>query len=69
MNEDRAPRRPLEAFEVVEVDLLTGRPKLCRRHDYETNKRDFVEFKDGYRAAGGAVHEYDPLAALRRKDD
>jgi hypothetical protein len=66
---DGAPRRKTEAFEVLEVDLVTGRPRLCRRYDFETNKSGLVEFRDGYRAPGGAVHEYDPLARLRRKDD
>ena len=66
MSEDRAPRRPLEAFEVIEVDLVTGRPRLCRRTDLLTNGRGLVEFRDGYNAPGGAVHEYDPLAALRK---
>ena len=66
---DGAPPRKTEAFEVIEVDLVTGRPKVCRRYDFETNKSGLVEFKDGYYGPGGAVHEYDPLAALGRKDD
>jgi hypothetical protein len=67
MNE--APRRKTEAFEVLEVDLVTGRPKIVRRHDLVTNDRGLVEFRDGYNAGGGVVHEYDPLAALKRKED
>jgi hypothetical protein len=67
MSEDR-PRRKAEAFEVIEVDLLTGRPKVCLRHDLETNDRGLVEFQGGYSRPTGAVHEYDPLAALGRKD-
>jgi hypothetical protein len=63
-----APRRKTEAFEVLEVDLVTGRPKIVRRHDLLTNERGLLEFKQGYNAGGGAVHEYDPLAALRKDD-
>lgn len=59
-------RRPLEAFEVIEVDLVTGRPRVCRRHDLLTNERGLVEFQDGYRQQAGAVSDYDPLAALRK---
>lgn len=68
MSEDRAPRRPLEAFEVIEVDLVTGRPRLCRRHDLLTNEKGLVEFREGYNAGGIVQHEYDPLAALGRRD-
>jgi hypothetical protein len=64
---DGAPRR-VEAFEVIEVDAV-GRPRLCRRHDLLTNERGLVEFREGYYAPGGAQHEYDPLAALGRKED
>jgi hypothetical protein len=28
-----------------------------------------VEFREGYYAPGGEQHEYDPLAALGRKED
>lgn len=68
MSEDRAPRRKTEAFEVLEVDLVTGRPKVCRRHDLLTNDRGLVEFKDGYQQSGIVRHEYDPLAALRKDE-
>jgi hypothetical protein len=61
--------RPLEAFEVLEVDLVTGRPKLCRRHDLVTNEWGVVEFSGGYCPAGGAVHEYNPLDGLKRRGE
>ena len=64
-----APRRKTEAFEVLEVDLVTGRPKIVRRHDLVTNEKGLLEFKQGYNAGGIVQHEYDPLAALGRKDD
>jgi hypothetical protein len=67
MSEER-PRRKTEAFEVIEVDLLTGRPKLCRRLDLLTGDRGVVDFPGGYSRPAGAVHEYDPLATLGRKD-
>jgi hypothetical protein len=63
-----APRRKTEAFEVLEVDLVTGRPRLVRRHDLVTNEKGLLEFKQGYNAGGIVQHEYDPLAALERKD-
>jgi hypothetical protein len=61
-------KRPLEAFEVIEVDLLTGRPKLCRRLDLLTGERSVVEFQGGYAGVGVVQHEYDPLVGLGRKD-
>jgi hypothetical protein len=63
MNE--GSRRKREAFEVLEVDLVTGRPKIVRRHDLLTNDRGLVEFKNGYRQEGVVQHEYDPLARLK----
>jgi len=66
---NEALRRKTEAFEVLEVDLVTGRPKIVRRHDLVTNEKGLLEFKQGYNAGGIVQHEYDPLAALRRKDD
>lgn len=40
MNE--GSRRKTEAFEVLEVDLVTGRPKIVRRHDLLTNDQGLV---------------------------
>ena len=64
-----APRRKTEAFEVIEVDLATGRPKIVRRHDLVTNDQGLVEFKNGYRQEGVVQHEYDPLARLKGDSD
>ena len=58
------PRR-LERLEVLEVDS-EGRPALARCYDVATNSWGTVEFKDGHRQLAGAVHEYDPLSALKR---
>ena len=58
-------RRPLEAFEVIEVDLVTGRPRVCRRHDLLTNERGLVEFQDGYRHRVPG-DDYVAALALRR---
>jgi hypothetical protein len=60
-----APRRPTEAFEVIEVDAL-GRPRVCRRHDLLTNERGLVEFREAYCPQSVVEHEYDPMAALKR---
>ena len=64
-----APRRKTEAFEVLEVDLVTGRPKIVRRHDLVTNDRGLMEFRDGYNAGGIVEHNYHPYDRLRRKED
>lgn len=56
--------RVLERLEVLEVDR-EGRPALARRYDMATNSWGTVEFKDGYRQSNGAVHDYDPLSALK----
>ncbi len=57
-----------EMLEVLEVDAQ-GRPAAARRIDAETGERSIVEFVEGYRAPSGVVHQYDPMAALRRGDD
>jgi hypothetical protein len=57
--------RPTEIIQVLEVDEA-GRPKLSRRIDCATGEASLVEYRDGYRQAPGAQHEYDPFAALKR---
>jgi hypothetical protein len=57
--------RRSEVMEVLEVDAQ-GRPAAARRIDAETGERSIVEFVEGYRAPSGAVHQYDPMAALKR---
>ena len=64
---DIAPR-PREIVQVLEVDGQ-GRPKLAWVVDCGTGDAGIVEYRDGYRAPSGAVHEYDPLAGLVRKDE
>ena len=59
--------RKTEAFEVIEVDLATGRPKIVRRHDLVTNDQGLVEFKNGYRQEG--VVRREPLGRRRRESD
>jgi len=62
------PRRT-EIIDVLEVDA-EGRPAVGRRHDLLTGEKGVVGMTNGYYGAGksGAVHEYDPLSALRRDD-
>jgi hypothetical protein len=60
--------RPTEIIEVLEVDA-GGRPKLMRRIDCATGEAGFVECQVGYRPPPGARHEYDPLAALKGRDE
>ena len=57
------PRRT-EIIDVLEVDAVG------RRHDLLTGEKGVVGMTNGYYGAGksGAVHEYDPLSALRRDD-
>jgi hypothetical protein len=57
--------RPTEIIHVLEVDEA-GRPKLSRRVDCATGEASLVEYRDGYRQAPGAHHEYDPFAVLKR---
>jgi hypothetical protein len=57
--------RQTEIVEVLEVDGQ-GRPSLARRLDCTTNEWSLVEYYGGYRPSSGVVHEYNPLAALRR---
>jgi hypothetical protein len=77
-------KRPPSAMVVIEVDK-NGRPVLVRSYDQETNSYGFVEFKGGYgpptpkkpeelsereQLRGvGARHEYNPLDALKERDD
>jgi hypothetical protein len=61
--------RPVEAFEVLEVDLATGRPKVCLRLDLLTGDRGVVEFAGGYSAGGVVQHEYNPLDGLKRRGE
>jgi hypothetical protein len=71
-------KRPSSNMVVIEVDA-NGRPVLAQSYDQDTNSFGFVEFRGGYgpptpdtKAAemqGGARHEYNPLDALRSRDD
>lgn len=63
---ERAKRR--EVMDVLEVDAQ-GRPAVARRIDVETGQPSIVQFVEGYRAPSGVIHQYDPLAGLRRDDD
>jgi hypothetical protein len=57
------PRRT-EVLEVLEVDAA-GRPSRVARFDCASGERTVLDYVAGYRPAGGAVHVYDPLAALK----
>jgi hypothetical protein len=57
------PRRT-EVMEVVEVDR-EGRPARVRRFDCASGETSVLEFVGGYRQPPGAVHVYDPFAALK----
>lgn len=57
--------RQTEVLEVLEVDSK-GRPVRARKYDTLTGGWGIIEFNQGYRQPGGAVSDYDPLAALRR---
>jgi hypothetical protein len=61
------PRRS-EVLEVLEVDAQ-GRPSLARRFDCATGETSELEFVGGYRQPSGAVHVYDPLAALKGNEN
>jgi hypothetical protein len=56
--------RPTEIIQVREVDRQ-GRPHLIRRVDLATGTESMIEMDQGYRPQPGAVHEYDPLQALK----
>jgi hypothetical protein len=60
--------RRTEVMDVLEVDAQ-GRPAVAWRVDAATGERGIVQFVEGYRAPSGAVHQYDPMAALRRGDE
>jgi hypothetical protein len=57
------PRRT-EVMEVVEVDA-GGRPARVRRFDCASGETSVLEYVGGYRQPPGAVHVYDPFAALK----
>jgi hypothetical protein len=57
------PRRT-EVMEVVEVDR-EGRPSRVRRFDCASGETSVLEYVGGYRQPPGAVHVYDPFAALK----
>jgi hypothetical protein len=56
--------RRSEVLDVLEVDAQ-GRPSVAWRTDLETGQRSIMQFAEGYRAPSGAVHQYDPTAALK----
>jgi hypothetical protein len=58
---------PDTSVEVLEVNG-EGQPKLVRTRDRGTNAVGVVEMVGGYRQPSGAVHAYDPLDALNRKE-
>jgi hypothetical protein len=57
------PRRT-EVMEVLAVDAQ-GRPSRVARFECATGERSVLEYSNGYRQPSGAVHQYDPLAALK----
>lgn len=57
--------RPREIVQVLEVDG-EGRPKRARVVDCASGEVGFADYRDGYRQGPGAVHEYNPLDALKR---
>jgi len=60
-------RRPLSHVTVIEVDA-NGRPLLVQTYDPTTNTAGLVKYEGGYERLG-ARHEYNPLDALRGRDD
>jgi hypothetical protein len=61
------PRRT-EVMEVVEVDR-EGRPSRVRRFDCASGETSVLEYVGGYRQPPGAVHVYDPFAALKGNEN
>jgi hypothetical protein len=61
------PRRT-EVMEVVEVDA-GGRPARVRRFDCASGETSVLEYVGGYRQPPGAVHVYDPFAALKGNEN
>ena len=57
-----------EIVQVLEVDAQ-GRPKLARHVDCSTGEAGFVDYRDGYRQAPGAMSDYNPMDGLRRAGD
>lgn len=60
--------RRSEVMDVLEVDAQ-GRPAVVRRVDAETGQPSIMQFVEGYRAPSAVVHQYDPMAGLRRDDE
>lgn len=63
------PRR-MEVIEVIPHEpTVDGRLTRAWRTDCVTGERSVIEYVNGYRQPAGVVHEYDPLAGLRRRED
>jgi len=60
-------RRPLSRVEVIEVDA-NGRPLLVQTYDPTTNTAGLVKYEQGYERVG-AKHEYNPLDALKWRNN
>jgi hypothetical protein len=58
------PRRT-EVIEVMDEPTVDGRLRRAWRTDCATGERSVIEFVGGYRQPPGAVHVYDPFAALK----
>jgi hypothetical protein len=62
------PRRT-EIIEVMDEPTVDGRLRRAWRTDCATGERSVVEFAGGYRVPSGAKHVYNPLDALKEKEN
>ena len=62
--------RPTEVIQVIpDEPTVDGRLTRAWRTDCVTGERSVIEYVNGYRQPASVVHEYDPLAGLRRRED
>lgn len=61
--------RPTEVIQLMDEPTINGRVARASRFDCATGETTVIEFVDGYRQPSGAIHIYDPFAALKENGD
>jgi hypothetical protein len=61
--------RPTEVIQLMDEPTINGKLARASRFDCATGETTVIEFVNGYRQPSGAVHVYDPFAALKGNDD
>jgi hypothetical protein len=61
--------RPTEVIQLMDEPTVDGKLTRVLRFDCATGETSVIQLVNGYRQPSGAVHVYDPFAALKENGD